>query len=148
VFRVPLLLTAMTTSETRRTRVGVYALCADADLLLLTRLWPGDHHGGRWTLPGGGIHWGESPLEALRRELWEETGLRGEVVGLVDVMSFVLARKELHALQIVYRVAASGEPRVVEQGGSTVDARWVPLSEIERMEVTPMVTEVMARLGS
>ncbi len=27
-----------------------------------------------WGLPGGDIHFGEDPAEAVRRELWEETG--------------------------------------------------------------------------
>lgn len=35
----------------------------------------------RWLTPGGGIDPGESPAEAARRELFEETGLRVESVG-------------------------------------------------------------------
>ena len=35
------------------------------------------HHYGRrvqWELPGGGVHGGETPCEAARREAWEELG--------------------------------------------------------------------------
>ncbi|MFC4639052.1 class I SAM-dependent methyltransferase [Deinococcus hohokamensis] len=37
--------------------------------------------GGGWTLPGGGIHPGESDAEAALREAWEECGAHAEVTG-------------------------------------------------------------------
>lgn len=51
--------------------------------LLLTRR--ADNH--RWCLPGGGMEPGESVTEACEREVWEETGLRVQVVRLLGVYS-------------------------------------------------------------
>jgi ADP-ribose pyrophosphatase YjhB (NUDIX family) len=42
---------------------------------------------GKWCLPGGFIEIDETIEEAVLRELEEETGIRGEIEGLVDFFS-------------------------------------------------------------
>lgn len=59
--------------RTYRRRPGAYALLPDGDDLLLTlQADPGPD----LQLPGGGIDPGESPIAALHREVYEETGWR------------------------------------------------------------------------
>ena len=53
-------------------RAGVYAILPRRGQLLLT--WQGAPH-NEVQLPGGGIDPGESPIHALHREVFEETGL-------------------------------------------------------------------------
>ena len=65
-------------STRRRTRIAAYGLCRDADRrVLLCRIVERIAPGGIWTLPGGGLDFGESPARAVLRELTEETGLTG-----------------------------------------------------------------------
>ena len=54
------------------------ALCVDGAgrILLTRRAW--EPYAGMWDLPGGFLHEAEHPLDALRRELHEETGLEVE----------------------------------------------------------------------
>lgn len=59
--------------QTYRRRVGAYAVLPLGRDLLLTRQYDPDPD---LQLPGGGIDPGESPIAALHREVFEETGWR------------------------------------------------------------------------
>ena len=63
-----------------RIRPAARALIVDPDdrVLLVRFEFPA---GTRWALPGGGIEPGETPEEAIRRELVEEVGLHDASIG-------------------------------------------------------------------
>ncbi len=107
------------------------------DRMLLARLAPYLAPTERWTLPGGGIYFGEHPRDAVVREVYEETGLHVQVGEHAWIDSALIAGGndggERHAVRIVYDGwvgADAPEPRVIETDGSTVDARWHLLDDV------------------
>jgi ADP-ribose pyrophosphatase YjhB (NUDIX family)/transcriptional regulator with XRE-family HTH domain len=128
-------------------RVAAYGVVVDERArILLTRLSPVTDHPGWWTLPGGGIEHGEHPRDAVVREVLEETGLAVDVHELLDLRSFRRAPGEdgrlhdCHALQVLYRATArdSSSALVVEVEGTTDDARWVPLADVEELPLVDL----------
>jgi 8-oxo-dGTP diphosphatase len=62
--------------------LGVFAAIIDDGRILCVRMNYATH---AWTTPGGRVEPGESPLDALKREVLEESGLdvvAGELVGV------------------------------------------------------------------
>lgn len=127
--------------------MGAYALCTDErDRLLLARVSTGDaSSAGRWTLPGGGLDWGEHPEHGVLRELQEETGLEARSIeGVVGVYSGARRRSaerprdSVHAVGIVYRLEGlAGELRP-ESDGSTDTCGWFTREEVSSMPLTPV----------
>ena len=122
--------------------------------VLLSRLAPYLAQGERWTLPGGGIDFGEHPRDGVVREVYEETGLHATVSDRAWIDSArrraTDAETEMHSVRMVFEgwvPADAPEPHVTEVDGSTVDARWLPLSAVESGEVdtVPMVRWALER---
>jgi ADP-ribose pyrophosphatase YjhB (NUDIX family) len=134
------------------TRISAYALCIDATRILLCRIAPGYWSGeGQWTLPGGGLDFGEAPRDGAARELMEETGLIGEVGELLDVMSWSGRWRHprdgvdeaYHGLQIVYRARIVGGELRDELDGSTDRARWFTREEASDLSLVPLAREAL-----
>lgn len=127
--------TAHAPQPERVTRIGGYAVCVDGDRLLLCRVAPGYPFSGQWTLPGGGLEFGEDPAAGTLRELEEEAGLHGEIDGLLGVYSRhfrsdeTVSGRELHAVGILYRVRIVGGDVRDEVDGSTDRCAWLTPDE-------------------
>lgn len=76
-------------------------------LLLLKKLKPSKDNYGYWELPGGGMEYNESPVEAICREVAEETGLEVEVEGAVS--TFHVVRKEKEIVGIIFLCYAKND---------------------------------------
>ncbi|GIT78437.1 hypothetical protein LLS1_01060 [Leifsonia sp. LS1] len=122
-------------------RVAAYGVIVDDGRILLAH-W---NEGGRsgWTLPGGGIDPGEDPVDAVVREIAEETGYAADAGDLLGIDSKVVPAEQrftpdagpLHALRIVYRATVVSGTLTNERDGSTDEAAWFRLDAIPNRRV-------------
>jgi 8-oxo-dGTP diphosphatase len=138
----------------RLQRLAVYALIRRWDDILLTRISGRGAHPGAWTLPGGGLDHGESPRDALAREVREECGVECQVGDLLDVhdthfegMAPSGRFEDFHGVHLLFRgtVPEGAEARVVETDGTTDAVAWVPVDEVGagRIRVLDVVTAAL-----
>ena len=99
----------------RRHRFSVFAIITDepSRRVLLVRRRRGSQE---WTLPGGKAKRGEMLREALQREVFEETGLQVEPIGLAAMIEGASPRKT--RIYFHCRVLMDGSPN------------WAPTDEI------------------
>jgi ADP-ribose pyrophosphatase YjhB (NUDIX family) len=137
----------------QRTRLAAYAWCETNGAVLLCRLRMDDPDGGAWTLPGGGLEFGEDPMTGALRELAEETGYAARVDELAGIRSEVFEPEEtlsghrIHYVAILYRATVTGGSLRDEPDGSTDHAEWVPLDQIDGLRIVDLVAWARATAG-
>jgi ADP-ribose pyrophosphatase YjhB (NUDIX family) len=121
-------------------RVGVGAVIIDGDRVLLVRRGrpPGL---GKWSLPGGLVELGETTVEAIRREVEEETTLSVRVGGVAGVVDRVIrdadGRVRYHYVLVDYLAFPEGGD--ARAGSDAAEVRWVAIDEVSRL--APDITD-------
>lgn len=90
------------------TRIGVYGVAMQEGKILVIKQITGPH-AGKFDFPGGGMEFGETPEETLRREFAEEIAMEFDTLHLLDNLTATIdvqiAEPYLfHQIGLIYRV--------------------------------------------
>ncbi|HNV68172.1 MAG TPA: NUDIX domain-containing protein [Candidatus Ozemobacteraceae bacterium] len=123
------------------TRVAAYGLVTRDRQILLCRLSEKlPDCAGKWTLPGGGLAFGEDPATAMVREVVEETGLTVTPGAVAGIDSIVIHGEgtDHHGLRIIYHVQSFSGFLRDESDGTTDTCSWFWFDEAERLPLVEL----------
>jgi 8-oxo-dGTP diphosphatase len=133
-------------------RIRVSAILRWRGRILLLRHEKGSRE--VWLLPGGGVQAGENLVRALRRELWEETGLfpaSAEVplegpVAIVESISPDLNAYRKHVVHIIFAADVSGSLEDVASRDLAVRGhRAFGVDELDSVVMHPPIQRFLQR---
>lgn len=134
------------------TRVGVYGIAIQEGKMLLIRQKRGPY-AGRYDFPGGGIEFGESPEQALSRELAEEVAMEFDSLQLIDNLTSTIeipasssrGPYTFYQIGMIYRIHCC---RLIkhQEGGGELEHCWINVNELAEEECSKLLWKYRTRL--
>jgi mutator protein MutT len=117
---------------------GVAGVIIHKNKILLTKR--GNEPGyGKWGLPGGVVELGEKVDDAVKREVFEETGIEVETIKILTVFDSIRKDKtgkiRFHYILIEFLCRyIQGD---IHSSDDALDAKWVPLEKLDEFDIMP-----------
>lgn len=127
--------------------VGVGAVAIkNGKILLVKRAF--DPGAGKWSIPGGLVEVGEKLSEACSRETEEETGIKVEILELINVFDMIDRDSEgkarYHYVLVDFLAKpVGGEERKSEE---VTEIAWVDYQEAKHMDLTNTARKALEEL--
>tara|TARA_Y100001970_G_C14248265_1_gene869877 strand:+ start:3780 stop:4241 length:462 start_codon:yes stop_codon:yes gene_type:complete len=117
------------------------------DMILLVKRGK-DPFKNQWSLPGGKQKLAETVVEAVKRELNEETGIKVDKVSLFDVTDIILTDDEdkiiFHYTVLNYKANwLSGE---CNPGSDSKTAKWFKLNQMYKLKLSKKITNIISKV--
>ena len=133
------------TKVRKRIRPGIKALIVnDGKLLMIKERVRGEVI---YDFPGGGMDFGETVKETLRREVKEEISLEIEIGQILGVWSFMISDASVQILCIGYQCKAKN-PNEIDMSHNPAaedifDYQWLPIEEVLNNPKKYLMVEAM-----
>ncbi|WP_323650042.1 NUDIX hydrolase [Lysinibacillus xylanilyticus] len=90
---------------------------------------------GTISLPGGRVQLRETSIEAIEREIMEETGMQLDNPKLFAVIeNFFLEKEYFHEFLFIYRGQIPIQPKYYGQDSSNQIIKWIPLTQVNELK--------------
>ncbi|MBC7387884.1 MAG: NUDIX domain-containing protein [Opitutaceae bacterium] len=120
-------------------RIRVSGVCLKEDSILLIKHLSIGKEGVLWAPPGGGMKFGETIIETLKREFLEETGLIIETGELILVNEYL--ESPLHAIELFFKVTVlegelkmGSDPEMSPENQIISEIKYIQFKELALME--------------
>lgn len=136
--------------------VGGFIFSSDVKLLL----GKGGVYGDAWLVPGGGIEPGESMTAAIKREIFEETGIdisKGKVEQLTDDITGESEKTlrdtgervlvKMNFFNFIVKLPKTADEINIKAGDDFTDASWFAVEDLPKMELAPPSVTTLQNLG-
>ena len=125
-------------------QVGVKALIRNENqqfLFMRRAVTFGQEKEPHWDIPGGRIDADEPLMDALRREIQEETGLQFESAPrLLAAQDIFASHMDLHVVRLTYLIEGAGNANLSDEHQ---EAKWMSIDEVLAASPDPYIREVL-----
>jgi len=110
--------------------VVVHALVVRDNEILLEKRAGDLLESGKWAIPGGFLSFDETTAEGVLRELYEETGWKGEIVSLFRINSSPIRKHDANRQNIVFEYIIRPIEHTGKTDWETSKVEWIPFDKL------------------
>lgn len=112
--------------------------------ILLLKDWLGD---GSWSLPGGGLHYGEDAKYGAVREVLEETGLKLKISSLESRGTIYAKSAGVSVTLYCFSISLKHSPHIVLQRHEISDCVWIRPRDIVKLRTSSTVRRIVTEVA-